>query len=140
IGDLRYYADTQLEAFSSPMAVAQLAASLALYGDTQRSEATFKTALQLAKSSTDYDWYRSDYGSALRDGAAMLSLAAESKPVSTIVPELIKLVTRKRAEARWTSTQDDSWMLLAARALKEGNDSIALTVNGAPHSGGYSNQ
>ena len=41
IGDLRYYADTQLEAFSSPMAVAQLAASLALYGDTQRSEATF---------------------------------------------------------------------------------------------------
>ncbi len=38
IGDLRYYSDTQLEAFQSPMAVAQLAASLALYGDNQRAE------------------------------------------------------------------------------------------------------
>ncbi|TGV31199.1 hypothetical protein EN811_28305, partial [bacterium M00.F.Ca.ET.168.01.1.1] len=68
IGDLRYYADTQLEAFSSPMAVTQLAASLALYGDTQRSESTFQTALRLAQGSTEYDYYRSDYGSPLRDG------------------------------------------------------------------------
>ncbi|RWG54322.1 MAG: hypothetical protein EOQ65_29910, partial [Mesorhizobium sp.] len=86
IGDLRYYSDTQLESFSSPMAVAQLAASLALYGDTQRSEATFQTALRLAQASTEYDYYRSDYGSPLRDGAAMLALAAESKPVPSIVP------------------------------------------------------
>jgi len=140
IGDLRYYADTQLEAFTSPMAVAQLAASLALYGDTQRSEATFQAALRLAKSTSDYDYYRSDYGSPLRDGAAMLSLAAESKPVSSIVPELVKLVTKERAAADWTSTQDEAWMLLAARALKEGNDSIALTINGAPHAGVYSQQ
>ncbi|WP_192180778.1 alpha-2-macroglobulin family protein [Mesorhizobium amorphae] len=140
VGDLRYYADTQLEAFTSPMAVAQLAASLALYGDTQRSEATFQAAFRLAQSATDYDYYRSDYGSPLRDGAAMLALAAESKPVPTIVPALTRLVARKRADARWTSTQDESWMLLAARALKEGNDSITLTVNGTPHAGGYSDQ
>ncbi|TIT27043.1 MAG: hypothetical protein E5W86_10555, partial [Mesorhizobium sp.] len=140
IGDLRYYADTQLEAFTSPMAVAQLAASLALYGDAQRSEATFQTALRLAQASTEYDYYRSDYGSPLRDGAAILALAAESKPVPTIVPALIKLVARARADARWTSTQDESWMLLAARALKEGNDSITLSVNGAPHAGGYSDR
>lgn len=140
VGDLRYYADTQLEAFTSPMAVGQLAASLALYGDTQRAEATFQTALQLAKAATDYDYYRSDYGSPLRDGAAILALAAESKPVPKIMPELIKLVARQRAEARWTTTQDESWMLLAARALRSGNDSITLTVNGAAHAGGYSNQ
>ena len=140
VGDLRYYADTQLEAFKSPMAVAQLAAALALYGDAQRSEQTFQTALQLAKSMTDYDYWRSDYGSRLRDGAAILSLAADSKPVPSIVPELIRLVSRERAAARWTSTQDNAWMLLAARALKKGNDSIALTVNGAPHTGAYSDQ
>ena len=52
VGDLRYYADTKLEAFSSPMAVAQLAASLALYGDAQRAEATFQAALQLAQNNT----------------------------------------------------------------------------------------
>jgi uncharacterized protein YfaS (alpha-2-macroglobulin family) len=52
----------------------------------------------------------------------MLALAAESKPVPTIVPALIKLVAKERADADWTSTQDESWMLLAARALQAGND------------------
>ena len=138
VGDLRYYADTQLEAFTSPMAVAQLAASLALYGDAQRSEQTFEAALQLAKADNDFDWYRADYSSPLRDGAALLALAAESRPVPSIVPELIKVVTRQRALTRWTSTQDEAWMLLAARALKDGNDSIQLSVNGQPHSGAWS--
>ena len=42
------------------MAVAQLAASLALYGDAQRSEAAFTATLQLARNTPEYDWYRSD--------------------------------------------------------------------------------
>ena len=140
IGDLRYYADTQVEAFTSPLAVAQLAASLALYGDAQRSEQTFQAALQLAKTTTDYDWTRSDYGSKLRDSAAMLALAAESKPLPTVVPELIRMVTAERANVRWTSTQDDAWMLLAARALQAGNSAISLTVNGSPYTGAYSRE
>ena len=141
IGDLRYYADTQLEAFRARWRVAQLAASLALYGDTQRSEATFQTALQLAKSQPPSTTTTAPT-TARRCVTARRCWRwpRNSKPVPTIVPELIKLVARERAEVRWTSTQDDSWMLLAARALKEGNDSITLTVNGAPHSGGYSNQ
>ncbi len=137
VGDLRYYADTKLEAFSSPMAVAQLAASLSLYGDAQRAESTFQAALQLAKTNTEHDWYRSDYGSRLRDGAAMLALAAESKPMPSVVPQLISLVGAERQAARWTSTQDDAWMLLAARALRSNAADMKLTVNGAPHTGLY---
>src|SRR5690606_22001531 len=38
-GDLRYYADTRLGQFGSAMARAQIAASLALYGDTRRADA-----------------------------------------------------------------------------------------------------
>ncbi|NGN41060.1 hypothetical protein G6N74_08290 [Mesorhizobium sp. CGMCC 1.15528] len=140
IGDLRYYSDTQLEAFSSPMAVAQLAASLALYGDQQRSENTFQAALTLAKTNTEHDYSRSDYGSRLRDGAAMLALAAESRPASKIVPELIKLVTAERKAANYTSTQDQAWMLLAARAMRANSDTIQLTVNGEQHGGAYSQQ
>ena len=34
---------------------------------------------QLARTTPEYDYYRSDYGSQLRDGAAMLALAAESQ-------------------------------------------------------------
>ena len=64
VGDLRYYADTKLEAFSSPMAVAQLAASLALYGEAQRAEATLsRRRSTLPRQQTRYDWNRSDYGS-----------------------------------------------------------------------------
>ena len=117
------------------MAVAQLAASLALYGDTQRAEATFGAALRLASATADYDHSRSDYGSRLRDGAAMLALAAESRPTPAVVPELIRMVSAERAQAMHLSTQDDAWMLLAARALRGGNEAITLDVNGAEHSG-----
>ncbi|WP_353645389.1 alpha-2-macroglobulin family protein [Mesorhizobium sp. WSM2239] len=138
VGDLRYYSDTQIEAFSSPMAVAQLAASLALYGDPQRSQSAFTTALQLAKSNAEHNYYRSDYGSRLRDGAAMLALAAESRPMPAVVPELVRLVSAERRAASYTSTQDEAWMLLAARAMKANSAAIRLTVNDAPHTGAYS--
>lgn len=138
VGDLRYYADTQIEAFTSPMAIAHLAASLALYGDSQRSERAFGAALSLAQSTTEVDYYRSDYGSKLRDGAAMLALAAESNPMPSVVPEMVKYVAGERAKTRWTSTQDQAWMLLAARALRAGGTSLALEVDGAAHSGAYS--
>ena len=139
VGDLRYYADTQLEAFSSPMAVAQLAASLALYGDVQRSEATFTAALQLARSTSDYDWTRADYGSKLRDGAAMLALAAESRPVPVHRPGAGQASSPPSAtRTRWTSTQDEAWMLLAARALQAGNAALSLDVNGQPYTGAFS--
>src|SRR5690606_17866198 len=35
----------------------------------------------------------------------------------------------------YTSTQEQAWMLLAARALSEAAASTRLTINGAPHSG-----
>lgn len=138
IGDLRYYADTQLEQFGTPMARAQLAASLALYGDTQRADTTFAAALSLAMDQKDVDWYRSDYGSKLRDGAAMLALAAETRPEPSVVPAMIRYVAAARAGTKWMSTQDEAWMLLAARAIKQGNEGIKLTVNGAPHDGPFS--
>jgi len=138
IGDLRYYSDAKLQAFSSPMAVAQLAASLALYGDQQRSDATFTAALSLAQANPEHDNARSDYGSRLRDGAAMLALAGESRPLPKVTPELVKLVSAERKAVDYTSTQDQAWMLLAARALSANGEGISLTVNDAPHTGPYS--
>ena len=137
IGDLRYYTDTKLEAFTSPMAVAQLAASLSLYGDSQRANETFQAAVTLAKSKPEFDWNRSDYGSKLRDGAAILALAAESNPTPPVVPELIQLVSAERNKIRWTSTQDEAWMLMAARALRQGGDKIQLDLGGAQHKGNF---
>ncbi|MEO9338182.1 alpha-2-macroglobulin family protein [Mesorhizobium sp. SB112] len=140
VGDLRYYSDTQIEAFTSPMAVAQLAASLALYGDNQRSERTFSAALRLAQANPAYDYNRSDYGSRLRDGAAMLALAAESRPAPSVMPELVKLVSSERETKKYMSTQDQAWMLLAARALKDSTNALSLDINGQSHSGAFSEE
>ncbi len=135
VGDLRYFADTQLENFASPMAVAQLGAALALYGDQPRSERVFNASLQLATSQSSYDYNRSDYGSPLRDGAAMLALASETKPAPKVLPSLITLVEFQREKARYLSTQDQAWMLLAARGLQDDNGAISLDINGTAHQG-----
>ena len=138
MGDLRYYADTRLDEFTSPMARAQIAAALALYGDNQRAEAAFASAIRRARNSAqENNLYRSDYGSPLRDGAAILALAAETKPAPKIVPELIKFVAEEREKKQWTSTQEEVWMVLAARAISETGNSIQLAVNGTAHQGSF---
>ena len=45
IGDLRYYAETKLGDFATPLAKAQIGAALALYGDKPRADAVFRVAL-----------------------------------------------------------------------------------------------
>jgi len=88
-----------------------------------------------------YDAIRADYGSRLRDGAAMLALAAETKPAPRLIPAMIRLVSTERNAERYTdghtSTQEEAWLLLAARALKAGTEAISLDVNGSPHSGPF---
>jgi uncharacterized protein YfaS (alpha-2-macroglobulin family) len=138
VGDLRYYSDTQIDQFGTPLARAHLAAGLALYGDNVRSESAFGSAFTLAQSTTGKSLDRSDYGSALRDGAAMLALAAESRPAPALIPSMVQLVSREQSVKRWTSTQEEAWMLLAARAIKAGSEDIALEVNGQPHLGNFS--
>ncbi|KAA0691432.1 hypothetical protein DTW90_28440 [Neorhizobium sp. P12A] len=139
ISDLRYYADTMLASFPTPLSKAHLAAALALYGDAQRSRTIFLDALQMSEQAqvTKVSFARSDYGSSLRDGAAVLALAAESRPVPPIVPELTKIVSKEWQHTDYTSTQEQTWMLLAARALQDGDTDLKLDVNGAAHSGAY---
>lgn len=141
ISDLRYYADTKLSEFTSPLARAQLAGALGLYGDAQRSMALFSNALGLSRDSImNASLSRSDYGSSLRDGAAILALAAEARPVPTIIPELVKQVGTQWENKRWTSTQEQTWMLLAARSVKDADKNLKLEINGAEHAGGYAAQ
>jgi uncharacterized protein YfaS (alpha-2-macroglobulin family) len=139
ISDLRYYADTMLNDFPTPLAKAHLAAALALYGDATRSKNIFVGALQMSQQSmvTRVNLSRTDYGSILRDGAAILALAAESRPVPPILPELAKAVAKEWDRSKYTSTQEQAWMLLAARAIQGGDDGVKVDVNGALHTGAY---
>ncbi|WP_419914695.1 MG2 domain-containing protein [Hoeflea sp.] len=136
-GDLRYYADAQLAAFATPLARAQIAASLAQYGDIERAQRAFGSAFRLANQSGAANLRRTDYGSALRDDAAMLALAGESRPVSPLLGDMVQLVSTRQARRPARTTQEQAWMLLAARSLQEMEQSSRLIVDGQAISGRF---
>jgi uncharacterized protein YfaS (alpha-2-macroglobulin family) len=134
IGELRYYVDTKLDSFATPLAQAQLGAALALMGDRPRAERAFQAALgRLAEA--DPGVFRRDYGSGIRDRAAVITLAAESSLAKTEVPRLVEVAARAYASQVYISTQEQAWMLLAAHALAQEAKDMALSVNGQPHHG-----
>src|SRR5262249_48035298 len=134
IGELRYYVDTKLEAFATPLAQAQLAAALAMLGDQSRAERALEAALKRIGASDDGE-ARRDYGSGIRDGSALVTLVAESGVAKPALPRLIDVVAKTYATRTYTSTQEQAWMLLAAHALSEEAKSISLAINAKPHQG-----
>ncbi len=135
IGDLRYYAETKLDAFATPLAKAQIGAALALYGDKPRSDAVFRAALGALSTPTDRtQGWRSDYGSDLRDSAATLTLASETRSGIDLV-SLSGRVETERLASSYTSTQEDAWSLMAAHALMESLSEPKLVVDGEPLKG-----
>jgi hypothetical protein len=131
IGDLRYLADAKLDALATPIAKAQIAAALALTGDRARAERVYGAALAAfaPQPGTDLDG-RQDYGSTLRDAAALLTLAAESGAGSATVQAAVQHVEAARASLRPMSTQEDAWLLLAASAMAKDAGKISLSAGG----------
>src|SRR5262249_32478498 len=128
IGDLRYLADTRLKDLATPIAKSQLAAALALVGDRNRSERVYAAALEALAPKPVLEFGRSDYGSALRDAAALVSLAGEGNaPKATLTGAVLRVETA-RGLTPFTSTQENAWMVLAARALAR--ETMALDLNG----------
>lgn len=130
MGDLRYYLEARLDAFATPLAKAQLGAALALYGDSTRAGTAFAAALEALAKPDNPRIYRDDYGSRLRDTAGVLALAAEFKPEGVDLVDLANRLAKLRDRARYTSTQEDSWTLLAAAALGESSTDGSITLNG----------
>ncbi len=130
IGDLRYYTDSKLDAFATPLAKAQLGAAMALYGDQVRASRAFASAMaDLDRADADKGW-RSDYGTSLRDGAAVLTLAAETQVASVDLHSLALRIAAMERNKRYTSTQEDSWMLLAAAALIKDSAKTEFSIDG----------
>ena len=130
MGDLRYYLEARLDAFGSPLAKAQLGAALALYGDSTRAGTAFAAAVAVLDDAAGSTGYRTDYGSVLRDTAGVLALAAEFKPEGVDLLALADRLARLRDSARYTSTQEDSWTLLAAAALGRSSTDGSITLDG----------
>ena len=128
IGDLRYLADAKLDALTKPIAKAQVAAALALAGDRTRAERVF--AVALAPQPQPDLAGRLDFGSGLRDAAALVTLAAEGGASRATVQAAVQRVEAARATLRPTSTQEDAWLLLAASAMAKDAGSLSLNVGG----------
>lgn len=135
IGDLRYFVNAQLEKFVSPLAKAQLAASLGFYGEKLPSEKAFKAAFSALDKPLPKSFARDSYGTSLRDRAAILALAAEARPAMSFVSALVPQVASARLGKRYTSTQENAWLLLAARALYADTARVSLSVDGVEHQG-----
>lgn len=130
MGDLRYYFEARLDAFGSPLAQAQLGAALALYGDSTRANTAFLVAVENLSSSENARRYRNDYGSRLRDTAGVLALAAEFKAEGVNLVSLTNQLAKMLDRARYTSTQEESWTLLAAAALGQSSVDGSVSLNG----------
>ena len=133
IGDLRYYADVKADAFSTPIAQAQLGAALAAYGDQVRADAMFeRAALKLDFTVEKDQIYRADYGTNTRDAAAVLTLATEAGSKAVDAEALAASLSQRQGQL---STQEATWMLLASHALVDGPGADGVTFNGLPPSG-----
>ena len=134
MGDLRYLADTKLTEFGSPLARAQLAAALALLGDRGRAQKVFASAADLLGSEKDDGDYRGDYGSRLRDGAGLLTLASETDNSAPVIQRVGRIIDEERGNRR-TSTQEQAWLVLAAQAVARDAEAIVLDVDGSARKG-----
>jgi alpha-2-macroglobulin len=140
IGDLRYLSDAKLDAFPTPLAKAQLGAALAMLGDRARAGKVLTAALGALEAERDAGVSRPDYGSRLRDAAAVLALLAEANLTGgeiqgDAIARAGAVLDAARAERTLTSTQENAWMTLAAEGLAEHASLARFTVDGEPVKG-----
>ena len=140
VGDLKYLVDTKLNGFGSPLARAQVASALAMLGDADRADRAFASSIEALGQEVEQakrGQYRSDYGSVLRDSAAILALATEAKAKPDVIRTAMSAVEVERARTSYASTQDMAWMVLAARAVINDAKAIRLDIGGAAHEGSF---
>ncbi len=130
---LRYFNDTQLAHLPTQLARAQLAAALAQYGDTARAAAAYDAALGPGPTRPAGLRYV-DYGSELRDSAAVLAFAAANPGNRTRLTAVMDRIAELFARAARTSTQEQAWLLMAAEAAvrASGGEMTVAIGDGAP--------
>ncbi len=136
LGDLRYLADAKLNDLATPIAKAQIAAALGMLGDRVRAERVYAAALEQIRPPAQTELAsRPDYGSTLRDAAALVTLASESGGSRPVISTAVQRVEQVRAVATYTSTQEQAWMVLAARALAKDVGGLSFDANGEQRKG-----
>ena len=135
VGDLRYLADAKINDLKTATAKAEVGAALAMLGDRIRAEKVFGVAVASLAKEPKIEIGRTDYGSPLRDAAVVVTLAAEGDAAKPILVSATERVDAARNLVQRTSTQEDAWLVLAARAL--GKQNVSLDVDEGNQVGPY---
>ncbi|GAB5470847.1 MAG: alpha-2-macroglobulin family protein [Rhodospirillales bacterium] len=130
LSELRYFYETRFDKLPTTFARGQFAAALAYVGDRPRAAAAFRRA-ESGPNVAKVRW--TDYGSKLRDDAALVALMAESgaAPAKLLV-ESIKRLSADFADASALSTQEMAWLVLASQGLVAEAGPMSLAVDGKP--------
>jgi len=135
VGDVRYLADAKINDLKTATAKAEIGAALAMLGDRIRAEKVFDIAVGSLAKEPAIEIGRTDYGSPLRDAAVVVTLAAEGDAAKPILVNATARIDAARNLVTRTSTQEDAWLVLAARAL--GKQNVSLDVNDGTQVGPY---
>ena len=125
-GRVRYFQDTSGDKIIGGLAWAQLAAALNQVGEPGRARLAFGIARQRLDQRDPSDYY----GSGLRDRAALLALAQEAAGRDGLLAVATAVRERMVAKVEFTTTQEQAWLVLAARAMSGGGE-LAYSVDGA---------
>jgi alpha-2-macroglobulin len=132
IGDLRYFHDTYLKQMPTALSMAQTGAALALAGDNERAAAAFQAAFIFKTRPKQLwrNWAYWDYGSNLRDRSGLVYLADASKQQKARLAAAVADLAQLARDDTYTSTQEQAWLLLAAKQLIGSATSMTLDVAG----------
>jgi alpha-2-macroglobulin len=137
IGDLRYLADVKLNDLATPIAKAQIAAALGMLGDKARAERVYLAALNSIAPQPKLDRGREDFGSALRDSAALVTLASEGNAAQATIDGAVSRIDAARGLSAYTSTQEEAWLVMAAHALAKESSTIQIKAGGETKQGAF---
>jgi len=113
--EVRYFADQAGQNIRTRMGFGHLAAALTLTGEQKMAEDYFARALRTSRDKILLHFW--DYGSDLRDGAALAALMAEAAPNSKRLLKISAALEKEFDRRQYFSTQEEAWLLLATHAL-----------------------
>jgi len=118
---------TNWDQLPTPLARAQVAAALAMARDKARAEEGFRAALDAPARK----FWIGDYGSALRDQAAIAVMLKESGLLPDRLQRLVTSMPGADLNPLALSTQEQAWTIAAAAALGRDGRVAQISLNGA---------
>jgi len=125
-GRIRYFQDTDAGRISDGLAWAQLAAALNHVAEPGRARLAFAKAREMVNDFDRHEYY----GSPLRNRAALLALASEAGGREGFTQVAALVGARLTANADYTTTQEQAWLVMAAHAMAAGAGDLAYSLDG----------